>query len=156
MTDERRKFIGLVILAVGVITLSLLMRFRSTDAEDAQVSRPEAPALVAPLDHAAFVESDIRLRWNWTDQLASDQIFAVRVWYEDQPPIEVWTRERTLDVQTLIDSFSQQVGFFYWQVAVIQYSEQNGYEKTISEWSPVYSLQRVSRLSPTPYPTDQQ
>lgn len=153
---KRKKLTVFFILIMGIIALSLVLRFETSTAEEARVSYAWPPRLTYPPDQTVFVESDITLKWRRPYHLASNQAFAVRLWYGDQPPIEIWTDKQSLNAQEMIDSFSQEVGTFYWQVVVIQYSEQNGYEKTISEWSSIYSLQRVRRLSPIPFPPEQQ
>lgn len=153
---KHKRFVGVLILIMGIIALSLVLRFETSIAEEARMSYAWPPRLTDPPDQTVFVQSDITLQWRRPYRLASNQTFVVQMWYNDSPPVEVWTRGQSLNAQEIIDSFSQAVGTFYWQVAVIQYSEQNGYEKTISEWSSIYSLQRVRRLSPTPFPPEQQ
>ncbi len=103
-----------------------------------------------------FVESDLELRWSWPPGLSEDQLFAVQVWYGEEAPHEIWTHETSLNVQDAIDSYVRDLGTYSWKVAVIQVSAKDGFQGMGSEWSSVQKLQRVRRLSPTPYPENQQ
>lgn len=127
-----------------------------TATNEADITSMIAPLPVAPEDEAKFVDSNLFLNWTWTPGLADSQAFAVRVWFEDQPPIEVWTGETAINAQSLIDSFVQDQGTYYWQVAVVEFSETNGFEEMGSEWSPPRTLNRVLRLGITPLPEPEQ
>jgi hypothetical protein len=142
--------IGLVSLGIALSSsgASLLARGGS--------GKPLAPQPISPQDGQTFIESDIELRWEWSPGLADNQAFAVHLWYEGESPIEAWTQETSFDAQELIDSYSRDLGNFYWQVAVVNYSQEKGFEGMSSEWSAVQTLSRVRRFTPTPYPASQQ
>jgi len=116
-----------------------------------------APRVIAPDDGVQFVESgDIRLDWDWPAALASNETFALRLWYQDSNPVEIWTSDSEFNASEIIDSFSRDTGPFFWQVAVIRFSEANGFESMVSEWSTVYQLNRVRLIPPTARPDDQE
>ncbi len=146
----------LVVVVLAVIAL-FAARFLTQDDEngsqpaDSVAIQPAAPPIVAPVDGTAFVESDMVLEWEWPRALPANQTFAVRLWFGEDAPREVWTSETSLSAQEMIDSYSQQIGAFHWQVALIQVAEGGGFESMASEWSPIQTLSRVRHISPTPY-----
>jgi hypothetical protein len=125
-------------------------------ANDTPAPPPAAPQVVDPQNGTAFVESDLTLSWDWSPGLEANQAFAVHVWFGEESPREVWTVETSLNAQEMIDSYSQEIGDFHWQVAVIQEAAGGGFERMVSEWSPVQTLNRVRHISPTPYAEAQQ
>lgn len=106
-----------------------------------------APSLIEPLHGSEFVDSDIELEWRWTAGLAENQRFALRIWSEGFPHHEIWTVETRVAVAEVIDSFSVEVGDFYWQVVVVNVDEAGNFAGLGSEWSEQYHLRRVRRLS---------
>jgi hypothetical protein len=160
MRQNIRVFIAVIsaIVLVGIVLLALQI---SAEDETPPPSNPTplpppgAPQPLEPLDGTAFVESALTLAWDWP-ALAERQTFAVRVWFGEDAPREVWTSDTRLDAQEMIDSYSQEVGPFYWQVAVIQVAEGGGFERMVSDWSPIQALNRVRHISPAPYPQAQQ
>ncbi len=123
-------------------------------ADDAASAERSAPELLQTVPNHTFVDSELTLAWEWGD-LQPGQVFALRLWVDEEPFQEVWTQASTHDAQTMIDSFSRDVGAYQWQVAVVNTSTEGGFESMGSEWSDVQSLQRLRRLSPTPYPAAQ-
>jgi len=107
----------------------------------------QAPDLIVPVDRSEFVESDLTLSWLWQPALTDTQRFVVRIWAEDQAHQEVWTVDDSLMVTEQIDSFSVDVGTFFWQVAIVNTNADGGFESMGSEWSEIFELQRVRRLS---------
>ncbi len=166
MTTKKTVALSLVLLAlIGAASLILLggspgEAVATTEPPSAQLAPQLAPRLapqpLSPQDGWVFVESDLVLRWDWPPGLAENQAFAVKVWYENKPPVETWTQETRFEAQESIDSYSRDLGTFYWQVAVVKVSPERGFEGVDSAWSPVQSLHRVRRFIPTPYPVDQQ
>lgn len=123
-------------------------------------SQPEwesssAPQPVSPRDGAIFVDSAQTLTWKWSPGLAENQQFVVHVWYGVETPREVWTVESSLDAAEAVDSFVQDTGQFYWQVAVITVNADGSFASMASEWSPVQRLERVRHISPPPLPVEQ-
>jgi hypothetical protein len=159
MRPNIKVFIAVLSVAV-VAGLGLFATQTDQDekkpAEHIAAAQPAAPEIVAPPDGAFFVESDLTLAWDWPPALAENQTFAVRLWYGEQDPRETWTSESSLNAQDMIDSYSQALGAFHWQVAVIQVADGGGFERMVSEWSPIQTLNRVRHISPTPYPQAQQ
>jgi hypothetical protein len=150
-----------VIVAIGLVLFATL--YDDTSAPNAAppagsvaAAQITAPTITAPPDGSYFVESDVTLAWEWPSALADHQVFAVRVWYADDDPREVWTADTSLSAQDMIDSYSQDLGEFHWQVAVIQMAAGGGFERMVSEWTPVQTLNRVRHISPDPYPQAQQ
>jgi hypothetical protein len=161
----RRINIKAFIVALSVVVMAgvtlLAMSYATghntgSQAENSPVPPTAAPQIVAPPSGTAFVESDLTLAWEWSPGLAANQTFAIRVWFGEEAPREVWTPETSLNAQEMIDSYSQEIGDFHWQVAVIQEADGGGFERMVSEWTPVQTLSRVRHLSPTPYPAAQQ
>ncbi|MBN1310929.1 MAG: transglutaminase domain-containing protein [Anaerolineae bacterium] len=146
---------SLFLVGISSGFLGELINTAPTSTEDLSL-HALAPKPLSPPDHLEFVDSDVLLQWEWPQTLAAEQVFAVRIWYEDESPIEVWTEETTISAQEYIDSLSRDLGAFHWQVAVINYSSQDGFESMGSEWSPLQTLNRVRRFVPTPYPVSQQ
>jgi hypothetical protein len=105
------------------------------------------PTLIAPAHGAEFVDSDVILNWSWQPNLSDTQRFVMRIWAEDKPLQEIWTVDNSLDVNEQIDSFSVEVGTFFWQVAVVNTDIGGGFESMGSDWSETFELQRVRRLS---------
>lgn len=114
-----------------------------------------APEPVAPGDESYFVDSDVTLKWDWPPGLGKDQTFAVHLWVDNQPPQEIWTGGQSLDVKQAIDGFNRDVGAYHWQVVVINASAQKGFIGTASEWSPIQTINRVRRITPTALPEAQ-
>ena len=106
-----------------------------------------APTLVAQFDDSEFVDSDIYLEWRWTAGLAHNQRFALRIWTEELPYREIWTVDSRVSVAEVIDSFSVEVGSFYWKVTVVNVDETGNFASSGSEWSAEFHLRRVRRLS---------
>ena len=107
----------------------------------------DAPALIAPAHGSEFVESAMDLEWSWQADLTDTQRYVLRIWAEDNPYQEVWTVDDSLAVNEQIDSFSVEVGTFYWQVAIVNTNAEGGFESMASDWSDTFELQRVRRLS---------
>ena len=107
-------------------------------------SEDTAPLPVSPADGSEFVDSDIQLRWTWTQDLGENQLFALRVWAQDLPFQEVWTADSSHRAQQIIDSFSIDYGRFYWQVAVVNLAD-GSFASLASRWSEVAQLQRLRR-----------
>lgn len=110
--------------------------------------------IIAPESQSEFVESDLNLIWQ-SDELASNQRYVLRLWFGEEAPQEIWTESNQINAQDMIDSYSQDVGSYYWQVAIVNTNEAGGFESMGSEWSPVQELHRVRRLSLTPRPVEQ-
>ena len=146
---ERRKVLIsslIVLVAIGLVPLGIALSSSKTSfLAHSESEEPVAPQPISPQDGLVFVESDIELIWEWSPGLAGDQAFAVRLWYEDELPIEVWTQETRFDAKELIDSYSRDLGNFYWQVAVVNFSQERGFEGMSSEWSAVQTLSRLNR-----------
>ena len=102
-----------------------------------------------------FISSDVVVSWDWP-ALNDNQIFALRVWYEEDTPQEVWLAESEAHIQDMIDSYSRDVGDFHWQVAVVNTSDDGGFDTMGSEWSPVITLHRVRRFTLDPLPPELQ
>lgn len=107
----------------------------------------QAPELIAPADGSEFVESDVMLNWSWQPALTDTQRYVVRIWAEDHPHQEIWTIDDSLVVDQQIDSFSVEVGTFFWQVAIVNTNTDGEFESMGSDWSESFALQRVRRLS---------
>lgn len=150
--------IALILLAVpaaiGVVVLGIAPALTQQTVPATQTSA--APLPRSPQNGLVFIDSDLALEWDWQPPLADNQVFALHLWYEDEPLQEVWTPDTTYSAQQLIDSYSRDVGNFHWQVAVIEVSADKGFEKMASEWSAVQRLQRVRRFIPTPLPPSEQ
>jgi hypothetical protein len=149
------------IVAIGLVLFATLYDNTGSPnaappAADVAAAQITAPEITAPPDGSYFVESDLTLAWEWPSALAENQVFAVRVWYGDEDPREVWTADTSLSAQDMIDSYIQELGEFHWEVAVIQMAEGGGFERMVSEWTPVQTLNRVRHISPDPYPEAQQ
>jgi hypothetical protein len=129
--------------------LAILALVACADAETPQT----APAPLFPADGSVFVDSNLTLLWDWKAGLADNQSFALRLWYADEPYKEVWLKQTTFNARDFIDSYSRDVGPFHWQVAVVNHSA-TGFESMGSQWSPLQTLNRVRRISPTPYPDE--
>lgn len=161
-TQQNRNFLfPLAILSLFVLSAVSCSNDEAVDVEPTSVGNPpslevSAPRPVSPPNQKEFVDSDILLQWEWPHELTAEQVFAVRIWYENETYIETWTKETSIDAQEYIDSFSRDLGAFHWQVAAINYSSQNGFESMASDWTPVQTLNRLRRLIPTPYPASQQ
>mgnify|MGYP006921601116 CR=1 FL=1 len=106
-----------------------------------------APELIAPANGSEFVESDVTLEWTWQPRLNDFQRFVVRVWAEDRDPQEIWTEDTSISVKDAIDSFSVELGTFFWQVAVVNVHDDGGFDTLASEWSETFTLVRKRRLS---------
>jgi hypothetical protein len=158
MGESKTIVFAALLLAVGGSTT--LQGCSSLPDEETPLGAPAsvvtAPQPVSPADQTTFVDSSIVLKWDWPSGLATDQVFSVRVWYEDEAPLETWTQQNWLDAQLFIDSFSRELGAFHWQVAVINTSSSEGFVSMGSDWSPLQTLNRVRRLIPTAYPESQQ
>lgn len=159
MARHRRLFIAAAAILTALVGIFAWTAYHTSAGKPSSARAQTsslAPAAAAPRDGDQFVESAVTLRWTWSPGLAPDEIFAVRVWYGDEAPQELWTKDTSLDAQKMIDSFSRDLGDFHWSVAVIVYSDQGGFQRMASAWSPVQTITRVHRLSLTPYPPDQQ
>lgn len=145
------------LLVSAAIAVVVRMRADAPPNTAQTTSREPAPAPqpIAPPDGTFFVESTQTLIWEWTPGLGADQRYAVRVWFADESPREVWTTATTVDARDVIDSYAQAVGPYHWQVAVITVDATGGFAAMASAWSPVQTLQRVRHLSPTPVPPEQ-
>ena len=104
-----------------------------------------APRLLGPVDGSEFVSSDLWLEWEWAPGLAQNQFFALRLWAEDRPAHESWTREDTVSAKEIIDTFGIGIGEFSWQVAVVNIDTDGLFAKMGSDWSAVFKLQRLRR-----------
>jgi hypothetical protein len=113
-----------------------------------------APIPLAP-DNVEFIDSDMVIEWQWSS-LQANQVFALRVWYETETPQELWLADTQTNIQPMIDSYSQAVGTFYWQVAVVNLNSDGGFESLASEWSEVVTLHRVRRFTLEPLPVAEQ
>ncbi|MDQ7036825.1 MAG: hypothetical protein Q9P01_18925 [Anaerolineae bacterium] len=115
------------------------------------------PSYTAPiplsLAESEFIDSDIVASWEWSE-LEQNQVFALRVGYEDDPPQDLWLADKQVNIQSMIDSYSQAVGTFYWQVAVVNTSTEGGFDSMGSEWSEVVTLNRVRRFTLEPLPSE--
>ncbi len=112
-----------------------------------------AVILVAPKDGSEFVDSDIVLEWSWPAGLATNQLYALRIWVKDLPYQEIWTADSRIAVKQTIDGFSVDYGAYYWQVAIVNRDADGSYKSMGSEWSPASVLQRLrrERIPPKPY-----
>ena len=140
----------LIIISIGGFALGSLLQSRETpdlDARATQTSARFAPELLLPADGSEFVDSDLQLEWDAPADLQPDQRFAVRIWTDEHPFREIWTEDRRIGIADTIDSFSYAVGSFYWQVAVVNVDAEGVFEDMGSEWSDVYRMRRVRRLS---------
>lgn len=111
-----------------------------------------APEPTSPEDGSSFIDSNVTLKWSWPPGLQQDQTYAVHLWVDQQPAQEIWTTDPQLNVQQAIDGFNQDVGTYHWQVVVIHATAAQGFIGTVSEWSPVQTINRVRHISPTPRP----
>ena len=110
-----------------------------------------SPLVIQPSNGSEFVNSDVELSWDWSG-LEANQHYVLQLWFEDETPQEVWTQDTAIQVNELIDSYSQDVGSYYWKVAVVTVNEAGSFDSMASEWSDVQELHRVRRLSLTPQP----
>lgn len=115
----------------------------------------DAPQVLTPESDSEFVSSEITLSWDWSE-LGDNQLFVLRLWYGDETPQEVWTRDKQINSQSLIDAYSRDVGEYFWQVAVINANEDGSFNSMGSEWSPLQTLYRVRRLSLESLPVENQ
>jgi hypothetical protein len=108
------SFVLLLALSLLVATFSsdFLSATNDTISVEASSSGLLVPQPLSPSDQSEFVDSDIVLKWKWPQALAGNQVFAIRIWYEDEAPIEVWTDEMTINAQEHIDSFSHDLALF--------------------------------------------
>jgi hypothetical protein len=113
-----------------------------------------APQIIVPANGSEFVESTLWLEWNWPS-LEETQFFVLRFWYGEEAPQELWTKDSRLNAQSLIDSYSRDIGDYHWQVAIVNTSESGGFEAMGSEWSEIQNLYRVRHLSLAPLPLEQ-
>lgn len=155
MIAKKTVLIVSVLAGVGIL-IGLFALVYSNDRPATARSVSGGPVPVAPLDGLTFVDAGLTLRWEWSPGLRDGQTYAVRVWYEDAAPRETWTSTTTFDARESIDSYAQELGTFYWQVAVVEYSDKHGFEGMGSAWSAVQTLHRVRRVIPTAYPPEQQ
>lgn len=140
---------ALLLIVLGLVACSPPPADVPLVTTDAPPAAPQPVALPA-----YFVESDLELAWAYPT-LADNQRFAVRVWADDADVYrELWTQAPSLNAAEMIDSYSQAVGPFHWQVVVVEVNEAGGYEQSLSEWSEVQQLQRVRRLPIDPVPDD--
>lgn len=109
-----------------------------------------APALVAPADGSEFVESNLELEWRWHAGLLENQFYALRIWSGELPYREIWSVEARVPVAKEIDSYSVDLGSFYWKVAVVNVDASGNFDGMGSEWSSEFHLRRVRRLSILP------
>ena len=89
-----------------------------------------APIPLVPYN-TEFIDSDMVIQWEWSG-LQANQVFALRVWYETETPQELWLADTQTNIQSMIDSYSQAVGTFYWQVAVVNLNSEGGFESLAS------------------------
>ena len=106
-----------------------------------------APALVAPADGSEFVESNLELAWRWDAGLSENQFYALRLWTGEIPYREIWSEAARVSVAEAIDSYSVDLGSFYWKVAVVNVDAAGDFDSMGSEWSEAFHLRRVRRLS---------
>ena len=142
--------IALIAGVIGFVAGSAIPTAEATSIATQLESTPLtqiAPKLLAPAHESEFVESDLTLEWSWQPELKETQRYVVRLWADDHPHQEVWTEDTSLSVKDQIDSFSVDVGAFYWQVAVVNTNDDGGFENMEGEWSDTFVLQRVRRLS---------
>jgi len=109
-----------------------------------------APALVSPADGSEFVDSNIELEWRWDAGLNENQFYALRIWSAELPYREIWSEEARVSVAEAIDSYSVDLGSFYWKVAVVNVDATGNFDSRGSEWSEEFHLRRVRRLSILP------
>ncbi len=112
------------------------------------------PQVIQPNNGSEFVNSDIELSWNWSG-LEANQHYVLQLWFEDEAPQEIWTQDTRIQANELIDSYSQDVGIYYWKVAIVNVTDDGSFDSMGSEWSEVQELHRVRRLSLTPQPQAQ-
>ncbi len=134
---------------VGGYLLGTALQFvgNSTPSPTLENSEQQALRLLSPENGIEFVESDLTLEWSWTTELSQFQRYVVRVWTENQSYQEIWTLDKSLPVQDIIDSFSVAVGRYFWSVAVVNIDEDGTFESMGSAWSERFELQRVRRIS---------
>ncbi len=113
---------------------------------DSVVSQ-SAPALVSPPDGSEFVESNLELGWRWHASLLENQFYALRIWSGELPYREIWSEKARVPVAEAIDSYSVDLGSFYWKVAVVNVDATGSFDSMASEWSKEFHLRRVRRLS---------
>ena len=116
---------------------------------DTPVSQ-SAPTLIAPSDGSEFVASELELAWRWDAGLNENQFFALRIWPEELPYREIWSEEARVSVAEAIDSYSVDLGSFYWKVAVVNVDAAGTFDNMGSDWSEEFHLRRVRRLSILP------
>lgn len=144
--------IGLAVVAgisvyIMAFILSTIKMPSTAQAESTQPVQQVAPDLISPVNGSEFVDSDVMLEWSWQPELRNNQRFVVQVWAEERDPQEIWTVDASLVVKDVIDSFSIDLGTFYWQVAVVDTNDEGGFESMGSEWSDTFALERKRRLS---------
>ncbi len=131
-----------------ILGSALPVQYWSLDWPQKDATVPQsAPSLIAPSYGSEFVDSELELEWRWDAGLAESQFFALRIWSEDLPYREIWTEEAHVSVAEAIDSFSVDVGDFYWQVVVVNVDEMGNFASLGSEWSEKFHLRRVRRPS---------
>ncbi|MCY4071810.1 MAG: hypothetical protein OXG60_10960 [Chloroflexi bacterium] len=116
---------------------------------DSPISQ-SAPALIAPFDGSEFVESELELEWRWDAGLNENQFYALRIWTAELAYREIWSEETRVSVAEVIDSYSVDLGSFYWKVAVVNVDAAGNFDSMGSAWSEEFHLRRVRHLSILP------
>lgn len=145
-------FIGFaLVIALSVyITMFLVTSIKIPPAHQAEPTQPieqTSPELISPANGSEFVESDVTLEWSWQLDLKDNQRYVARIWAEERDPQEIWTEDTSLSVKDTIDSFSVELGTFFWQVAVVNTNDEGGFDSMGSDWSEPFTLERKRRLS---------
>lgn len=121
---------------------------------DSAPPTPLRPKIIAPVTGSEFISSNLMLEWDWSD-LDENQVFVLRLWYENLEPREVWLVDEMVNAREFIDSYSQSVGNFYWKVAVINTDTDGQFSSMASDWSQLQTLKRVRQFTIDPLPKDQ-
>ena len=140
---------------IGGYILGSALPFQYTSVFPTQRDTPvpqSAPALIAPSDGSEFVESNLELAWRSHAGLKENQFYALRIWSADLPYREIWSEDTRVTVVEAIDSYSIDLGIFYWKVAVVNVDAAGNFDSMGSEWSKTFHLRRVRRPSIPPRP----
>lgn len=140
----------LVVTSIGGYAVGSLLQSRETpslDTRAAEVVARFAPLLMHPADGSEFVDSELQLAWTAPTDLGPDQFYAIRIWTDEHPYREIWTVDQRISIADTIDSYSYAVGSFYWQVAIVNVDADGVFSNMGSEWSEIFQLRRVRRLS---------
>lgn len=160
MTGKTRIGSLMIAAITGLVGFMVGSSNLSAELSPTPTSQPTAitqtvPKLIAPENGSEFVESDVTLEWSWQPELTENQRFAVKLWTGEQSPHEIWTVDSSVTVQDPIDSFSADLGIFYWQIAVVNTRADGGFQSMGSQWSEPFELVRKRRLSLTAMPYEE-